>query len=320
MVDVGEKTATRRRAVAEGTLRMAPATLRQVQEQRLPKGDALALAEVAGILAAKKASELLPLCHPLPLDSLRVRCAVVEPDAIRVECEAIATAKTGVEMEALAGVQGALLAIYDLVKGVDAALAISDVFLRTKEGGKSGSWTHPRLAAGAPAAAPDVAPTLRGVRVAVLTVSDRCARGDADESGPAVASFVLARAGELAGQEVVADDRGQIQSAIRSLIAKGSDLVLATGGTGLGPRDVTPAALAELWTKRVPGFGERLRESGARHTPLSWLSRSEAGLVGETLVILLPGSPKAVREGLAAIEALIPHALHVARGGGHGRP
>ncbi len=318
MIDVGEKLPTRRRAVAEGRISMTPAALRLVRERRVPKGDVLAMAEVAGVLAAKKTPELLPLCHPLPLESVRVRCELIEPDSIRVECEALATAKTGVEMEALMGVNAALLAIYDLVKGVEPALAISDVFLRTKEGGKSGPWAHPRL--GAPAPRPPASAALLGRRCASLTVSDRCAKGEApDESGPVLTAFVQRHQGELTASALVPDDRAAIQKAIRAFVGAGVELVLCTGGTGLGPRDVTPEALAELWTKPVPGFGERLRAHGAQHTPLSWLSRGEAGLVEQTLVVLLPGRPKAVSEGLAAIEDLLPHALHVARGGDHGQ-
>jgi len=142
MIDVGEKTPTRRRAVAHGRIRMASETLNLIRNRALPKGDVLTLAEVAGILAAKQTSGLLPLCHPLPLDSVRVRCQVEEA-AVLVTVEAVATAKTGVEMEALVGVSLALLCIYDLAKGVDPVLSISDIYLEVKEGGKSGRWVHP---------------------------------------------------------------------------------------------------------------------------------------------------------------------------------
>jgi cyclic pyranopterin monophosphate synthase len=150
MIDVGEKPATRRRAVARGRIEMSRAAFDALRDGRNPKGDVLAQAEVAGILAAKRTSELLPLCHPLALDRVRVGFELL-PEACSVVawCEAAATARTGVEMEALQGVTGALLAIYDLSKAVDPVLSISDVHLGEKEGGKSGRWVHPRAAASA---------------------------------------------------------------------------------------------------------------------------------------------------------------------------
>ncbi|BDG05556.1 cyclic pyranopterin monophosphate synthase MoaC [Anaeromyxobacter oryzae] len=148
MIDVGEKPATRRRAVARGRIEMSRAAFDALRGGANPKGDVLAQAEVAGILAAKRTSELLPLCHPLALDRVRVGFELVAGTcSVIASCEAAATARTGVEMEALQGVTGALLAIYDLSKAVDPVLTISDVHLDVKEGGKSGRWVHPRAVA-----------------------------------------------------------------------------------------------------------------------------------------------------------------------------
>jgi cyclic pyranopterin monophosphate synthase len=144
MVDVGPKPATRRRATARGRIRMSRAAFEAVRQGTNPKGDVLAQAEVAGILAAKRTAEVIPLCHPLALDQVRVRFAL-EPEgcAVLATCDASTTARTGVEMEALSGVTGALLAVYDLAKAIDPALTISDVHVSTKEGGKSGRWANP---------------------------------------------------------------------------------------------------------------------------------------------------------------------------------
>lgn len=144
MIDVGDKPPTRRRALASGRIRMTPAAFQALKGGTNPKGDVLAQAEVAGMLAAKRAAELLPLCHPLPLDQVAVRFEL-DPgaNAVLAFCEAAATARTGVEMEVLSGVCGALLAVYDLCKAVDPVLTIGEVRLETKEGGKSGRWVHP---------------------------------------------------------------------------------------------------------------------------------------------------------------------------------
>jgi cyclic pyranopterin phosphate synthase len=155
MIDVGEKAATKRRAVARGRIQMSRRAFDALRNGTNPKGDVLAQAEVAGMLAAKRTADLIPLCHPLPLDQVRVRFELVDRTcSVVASCEAAATARTGVEMEALQGVSGALLAIYDLSKAVDPVLTISDVHLSVKEGGKSGVWVHPSPPGRAAAAAP----------------------------------------------------------------------------------------------------------------------------------------------------------------------
>ncbi len=144
MVDVGAKAVTRRRAVATGHIRMNPDTFVMVRDGTLPKGDPLRLAEVAGVLAAKRTADLIPLCHPLGLDHVAVAFRADELlPGIQVFCQASTSARTGVEMEALAGVNAALLTIWDLAKQVQADLAIGGVRLLLKEGGKSGLYLHP---------------------------------------------------------------------------------------------------------------------------------------------------------------------------------
>ncbi len=141
MVDVAAKPATAREAVAEGRIRMQPETLRLIVEGGHKKGDVLAVARIAGIMAAKKTAELIPLCHPLALTRVEIE---LHPDADRhsVLCRATAatTGPTGVEMEALTAVQIALLTIYDMCKAVDRGMTLTDIGLVSKTGGKSGSW------------------------------------------------------------------------------------------------------------------------------------------------------------------------------------
>jgi len=144
MIDVGGKQPTARRAVASGRLQMSAAAFEALRLGTNPKGDVLAQAEVAGMMAAKRTADLLPLCHPLPLDQVSVRFELLHGSReVLARCEAAATARTGVEMEALAGACGALLAVYDLCKAVDPVLTITDVHLEVKEGGKSGRWVYP---------------------------------------------------------------------------------------------------------------------------------------------------------------------------------
>lgn len=139
MVDVGDKAPTRRVAKARGRVRLSPATLDQIAQGGLPKGDALAVARVAGIMAAKRTPELIPLCHPLPLSSVTVDFTL-EPDGVLIEAVVSTTAPTGVEMEALTAVSVAALALYDMVKSVEKAASIEKVWLQEKSGGKSGPY------------------------------------------------------------------------------------------------------------------------------------------------------------------------------------
>ena len=139
MVDVGEKADTAREAIARGVVRMAPATLEMIVSGEAPKGDVLATARIAGIMAAKRTSELIPLCHPLMLTRVAVEI-VPDPagDALQIAATVRTTGKTGVEMEALTAVSVAALTIYDMCKAVDRAMRITDVRLAEKRGGKSG--------------------------------------------------------------------------------------------------------------------------------------------------------------------------------------
>lgn len=145
MVDVGEKPVTRREAVARGWVVMKPETLALIQAGGLPKGDVLAAARIAGIMAAKRTAELIPLCHPLALDSVAVECLPDEAaNAVEVTATVHVTARTGAEMEALTAVSAAALTIYDMCKAVDRSMHIESVRLLRKSGGRSGTWELPK--------------------------------------------------------------------------------------------------------------------------------------------------------------------------------
>jgi molybdenum cofactor biosynthesis protein MoaC len=301
MADVRHKIVTARRAVATGSIVMERAVFTRLARGELKKGDPLKLAEYAGITGAKRTSEWVPLCHPLPLEHVRVECTLDEAAAsVHVEVEVQTTAKTGVEMEALTGASAALLALYDVLKAEDGALEITGIKLTLKTGGKSEQNT-----------------ALAGLRVAVITVSDRVSRKEAeDRSGPTLRAEIERRGGSVVHAMLVPDELGQIAAAYKDCAAR-ADIVISTGGTGLSPRDVTPEALTEACTRLLPGLGEAFRARSSAFTHKAWLSRAAAGLIGGTLVLALPGSPRAVAEGMLAVGDLLAHAVHTARGGGH---
>lgn len=142
MVDVSAKEVTARFAVARATLRMEPETLRRIVEGSLPKGDVLAVARTAGILAAKKTPDLIPLCHPLPIDGVELDLAADGDAALRIEARVSVTARTGAEMEALVAVTIAGLTVYDMCKAIDRSMALSEVVLLEKSGGRGGHWAR----------------------------------------------------------------------------------------------------------------------------------------------------------------------------------
>ena len=318
MIDVGGKRVTRRQAIACGTIHVGAAAFARIRDKTMPKGDVLAMAEVAGIMGAKKTPEILPMCHVLPLDQVTVHFENDEAKAaITVYCQVAAHAKTGVEMEALQGASAALLSIWDLTKGVEPALKVSGIRRLYKEGGKTGVWVHPEglpgwLAEQMPAPEP-----LVGIKAAVLVMSDRASKGDyEDKSGPLARQMLQAAGAHILRVDVVQDDKAAITGALEKLTSE-CRLIICSGGTGISGRDVTPEALQAIADKPVPGFGELLRQDGASFTKLSWLSRSCAARIGQALVIALPGSPKAVRQGLEVLMPILPHALSMACGGKH---
>ena len=275
MVDVGGKGLSRRRAVARAEVRMAAETARILRE--LPKGDALATAQLAGIMAAKRTSELIPLCHPLPLSHVEVTLTVGD-ESVEIVASAETTAQTGVEMEALTAASVAALTVYDMAKAVDKGMRIVEVALleKTKEP--------------------------RQLKAAVLTVSDGVVAGTREDRSGDTLEELLRADGYDVERRVVPDERDQIAAAIRELAA-GARLVLTTGGTGLAPRDVTPEATRDVLDREAPGIAQALRADSIAKTPHGLLSRGAAGVVGSTLVVNLPGSPGGCRDGYRGVAA-----------------
>lgn len=241
-------------------------------------------------MAAKRTSELIPYCHQIPLDHVEINFEPRE-SSIKILATVKAINKTGVEMEALTAVSVAALTIYDMLKPIDESVKISDVRLIEKHGGKSDFKEKVIPAA------------------AVMVTSDSISSGKKDDkSGKLIVEKLRSLGCDVKSYLVIPDEKEEVLKLVKGWVKEGIQLIITTGGTGLGPRDVTVDALKGIIEREVPGIAETMRSFGQRRTPYAMLSRGIAGVVGKTLIITLPGSSKGVKESL---DAIFPHIFHI---------
>lgn len=316
MVDVTAKPITARSATAVGSVQMSPTARDLLAAGDLAKGDALAVARIAGIAAAKRTPDLIPLCHPVAIGSVVVD-VVPCAEGVRITATVATADRTGIEMEALTCVTVAALTVVDMVKAVDRNATIGETRVVAKSGGRSGDWTVDAagcLAVTSQEEIPSDLP-LAGRRALVVTVSDRRFAGVADDiAGPTAVDMLTALGATVSGV-VVADGVEGPQQVVGRAVQEGIDVVITTGGTGIGPRDLTPEALEPLVARRLPGVEQAIR--AAAGTPLGAMSRTVVGVCRATLVAALPGSPKAVAEGLGVLRPLWAHLCDQIAGGDH---
>lgn len=298
MVDITHKSHSLRYARAVAVITFGDAdSIPRILDHRVPKGNVLESARVAALFAVKKTSELIPDCHPLPIEYAAVDF-YPEGNTLRIEMEIKTIYKTGVEVEAMHGVSVAALTVYDMMKPVDQQIEIGGIRLLEKRGGKS-----ERLK--------DVA---SASRAAVVVCSDSIAAGQAvDKAGPAVMERLEKHGFSKPHYVIVPDEIDSIRRECKLLVAQGFQLVLFVGGTGLSPRDVTPEALRPMLERSIPGIEETMRNYGQLRMPYAMLSRSVAGMIGDALVLALPGSTKGAGESMDAVFPALLHLFHVLR-------
>lgn len=301
MVDITHKTNTLRKAIATAiVLTSKQETINAIEQRKVPKGDIFEFARAAALFGIKKTSDVIPDCHPLPVEYANVTYSI-EGLAVIISVEVHTIYKTGVEVEAMHGASVAALVMYDMLKPIDKNVEIQNIRLQEKHGGKSDLKNLPR-----------------NLRCAVVVCSDTVSRDEKeDTSGKAIIEILNSYGYEDIAYQVVPDDIETISNLLHHFIDSRTDLVLFTGGTGLSPRDVTPEAVRPFIDTEIPGIMEASRAYGQDRIKTAMLSRGVAGFAKNTLVITLPGSRKGVEESLHAIFPQVLHVFSVREGKQH---
>ncbi len=299
MVDVSDKLTTLRSALAEGSIYMAPETVRAIQENQVAKGNVLTTAKIAGIQAAKKTAELIPMCHPVNLSHADITFRFYD-DYIGIQAAAKGRDTTGIEMEVLTAVSVAALTIYDMCKAMDKTMTIQGIRLLEKSGGKSHHISHYRPVTG------------------IIVLSDRISQGISEDRSGKILMEGFSQAGCTVEKFTIIPDEGEkLRTIVSDWAHEGVELILTSGGTGLGPRDITIDTLAPLMEKRLPGVEEALLRYGSGKLKEAMLSRLMAGTLGNSIVVSIPGSTGAARDALAVLIPTIFHAFDMMQGGSH---
>ena len=299
MVDVTDKIPSVRIARAEGKIILGEETINNIQNNELPKGNVLTTAKIAGIYAAKKTGDTIPMCHQLNLSFIDIKFEINTGEII-IHSIVKTRESTGAEMEALTSVSAAALTIYDMCKAVDKTMSINLIKLIKKTGGKSDYALEYRPSVG------------------IITMSDSIFSGNSeDKSGPILFKKFTDSGCKVNHQKVLPDGSNELIQTIESWIKNSVELIITTGGTGLSPRDLTIKMLENNFDSTLPGIEQALHAYGRENKKTAMLSRLTAGVIKETIVICLPGSTDAVKDALRLLIPTIFHSFHMMRGEKH---
>ena len=288
MVDITHKINTLREATAIAIVRTSSVdTIKAFEENRVPKGNVFEMAKAAGLLGVKKTPDLLPDCHPLPIEYTGIEYEINGLE-IQISVKVKTIYKTGVEVEAMHGASVVALTMYDMLKPIDKNVEIGTIKLESKKGGKSSYKID-----------------AEGLTAKVIVCSDTISKGQGEDKAGKTIVSKLEALGIKAERIIIPDEPEEIRSALNSAEA---NIVIFTGGTGVSPRDVTPETIEPMLDLRLKGVEEQMRNYGQQRMPYAMLSRSVAGIKDGKVVLALPGSTKGAAE---CMDAIFPHVLHV---------
>ncbi len=297
MVDITHKSNTLREATAQAIVKVGDQkTIDLIREGQIPKGDVFEMSKAAGLLGVKKTPEILPDCHPLPIEFTGITYEI-EGLEIKILMTVKTIYKTGVEVEAMHGASIVALNMYDMLKPVDKNVEITTIKLLRKKGGKS-SFKN----------------SAEGLTADIIVCSDTVSKGEKKDKSGQLIEQKLQTLGIKTAVHIVPDEANEIAD---SFLSSSADLVIFTGGTGAGPRDITPQTIEPLLDTRLPGVEEEMRRYGQERMPYAMLSRSVAGIKNGKVILALPGSSGGVTDCLNAVFPHLLHVFHILKGGGH---
>lgn len=294
---------THRTAIAQATVTVSKQeTIEAIRDKVVGKGDLFEVSRVAGMFAVKRTSDVLPDAHHVPIDFCEVR-HTVDGLNILIDVEVQALSRVGISTEAMHGAAIAALALFDGLKPVDKEVEITGIRLIKNKGGAEQYKDH----------------LDREIKTAVVVCSDSISSGTKkDLAGKAIMEGLKKHAVEVNDYSIIRDEVEDIREKVIALYDDKYDMVILCGGTGLSPRDVTPEAVLPLLDREIPGIAEAARSFGQQHMPYAMLSRSVAGLKGNTLILTLPGSTRGAEETMDALFPFVLHIFKVALGRRHG--
>lgn len=293
MIDITSKSFTYREALARAIVKVGQtATMEKLLANQVPKGNVFEMARTAALLGVKQTANLLPDCHPMPIEHASVSFHT-ENLEIHIGMLVATVYKTGVEVEAMHGASVAALTIYDMLKPIDKEIEITSIKLMHKKGGKSDYKNEFR----------------KKINSAVIVCSDTVSAGQKeDKAGQKIIEKLGRYDVENKHYSIIPDEKESVTSELKKYSEAGIDLIIFTGGTGLSSRDITPETIIPLLDRQIPGIEENIRRYGQERMPYAMLSRSVAGTIGKSLVLALPGSTNGAAESM---DAIFPHVLHV---------